>query len=109
MPGRNHRLTPLELRKQMLIVESELNRTQFKHEWGGVADGVRAVAHRAKSIGTFATSTAVLVSALAAFKGGGTAAPGAKPSRWRRALKGAGLISNFWLAFRARRRGPGDP
>ena len=46
-----------------------------------------------------ASSAAVLVTGLAAFRRGKSAAA-AKPSWLQTMLKGAGLISTLWLAFR---------
>jgi hypothetical protein len=46
----------------------------------------------------------VLVAGLAAFRRGKPVDAGAKPSWLRTILKGAGLISTFWLAFRSQRR-----
>ena len=109
MLGKTHRLKPLELRKQLSLKESDLNRTRLLQEWGAVSDQVRLVADRAKSLGLIASSTAVLVSAVAAFKGRPPAVSGAKPSRFRKLLASAGLIANVWLAFRSKRRGHDDP
>ena len=50
------------------------------------------------------SSAAVLVAGLAAFRRGKPAGTDTKSS-WRQTiLKGAGLISTFWLAFRSQRR-----
>ena len=65
--------------------------------------GVRTLTEHAKSLGPIASSAAVLVAGLAAFRRGKPAGADAKPS-WRQTiLKGAGLISTFWLAFRLQR------
>jgi hypothetical protein len=44
------------------------------------------------------------VAALAAFKRGKPVDADAKPSWLKTILKGAGLISTLWLAFRSKRR-----
>jgi len=105
MSGKTHRVKPLELRKQLLLQESELNRVRLLEEWDAVADQVRVVGDRAKSLGLIASATAALVSAVAAFKGRPAAEPGAKRSRFRKVLASAGLIANVWLAVRSKRRG----
>ena len=64
--------------------------------------GVRTFTERAKSFGSIASSAAVLLAGLAAFRRGKSADAAAKPSWPQTILKGAGLISNLWLAFRSR-------
>ena len=56
--------------------------------------------NRAKSFGAMASSTAVLVTGLAAFRRGKSADTAAKPSWLQTILKGADLISSLWRAFR---------
>ena len=102
MSGKNPRLNPLESRKQILIAESELNRAQLAGELAALAAGVRAFTARAKSFGSMASSAALLVAGLAAFRRGKSADTVEKPSRRQTLLKGAGLISTLWLAFRSR-------
>ena len=104
MFGKKSHVTPLELRKQLLIAESELNRAQLAGDMAALTAGVRTLTDRAKSFDSIASSAAVLVAGLAAFRRGKPAGADAKPS-WRQTiLKGAGLISTLWLAFRSQRR-----
>ena len=97
-------MSPLESRKQLLIVESEINRLQMQEEWQAMRDGVRSLAGRAKSFGSITSSAAVIVAGLTAFGRGRSAEAEAKSSWPQTLLKGAGLISTLWLAFRARSR-----
>lgn len=101
MFGNNHRVNPLESRKQLLIAESELNRAQLVQEWVAMGAGVRTLTDRAKSFASIGSAVAVLVAGLAAFRRGKSVETGAKPSRWQTLLKGAGMLSKLWLAFRA--------
>ena len=94
-------MNPLESRKQLLLAESELNRAQLVGDMAALRADVRALTDRAKSFGSIASSAAVLVAGLAAFRRGKSAAAGAKPSWLQTILKGAGLISTLWLAFRS--------
>jgi hypothetical protein len=105
MFGKNPRLNPLESRKQLLIAESELNRAQLIQEWQAMADGVRSVAARARTISSVASTAASLVVSLASFRRKKAAPAAEKPSWLQTILKGAGLISTFWLAFRPQGRG----
>jgi hypothetical protein len=104
MFGKKPRINPLESRKQLLIAESELNRAQLAGDMAALTAGVRTLTDRAKSFDSIASSAAVLVAGLAAFRRGKPMGADAKPSWLRTILKGAGLISTFWLAFRSQRR-----
>jgi hypothetical protein len=97
-------MNPLESRKQLLIAESELNRAQLVEDIVALKEDVRSFTDRARSFGSIASSTAMLVAGLAAFRHSKNGDADAKPS-WRRTiLKGAGLVSTLWLAFRSRSR-----
>jgi hypothetical protein len=96
-------VTPLEMRKQLLIAESELNRAQLAQEWSAMAAGVRTLTDRVKIYGSIASSAAVLGAGLAAFRRGKSRSADAKPSWLQTVLKGAGMVSSLWLAFRAKR------
>jgi hypothetical protein len=102
MFGRKSRVTPLELRKQLLIAESELNRAQLCEEWQTMAHGVCDLAHRAKATAAWASSAALLVAGLAAFWRRKPAPAATKSSWFQRILNGARLASTIWFAFRAR-------
>ena len=108
MFGKNPRMNPLESRKQLLIAESELNRAQLVGDMAALTAEVRTLAGRAKSFGSIASSAAVLVAGLAAFRRGKPADADAKPSWLRTILKGAGLISTLWLEFRSQGRDQTD-
>jgi len=104
MFGKNPRLNPLESRKQLLIAESELNRAQLVQEWQALTDGVRAVADRACTISSLASTAASLVAGLASFRRK-KSAPAAEKSSWLQTLlKGAGLVSTVWQMFRSKDR-----
>ena len=104
MFGKKSRVSPLELRKQLLIAESELNRAHLAQEWGAMAVGVRMLTDRARSFGSIASAAALLVAGLAAFRRGKCGDADVKPSWLQTILKGAGLISTLWLAFRSQGR-----
>ena len=104
MFGKTPRVNPLASRKQLLVAESELNRAQVVQDLAALAAEARALGDRAKSFSFVTSSAAALVSGLAAFQRGKHPDADAKPSWTRTILKGAGLISNLWLAFRSKNR-----
>ena len=108
MFGKNPRVNPLESRRQLLIAESELNRTQLVGEMAGLATGVRTLTDRAHSFGLIASSAALLVAGLAAFRRGKSGSAEVKPSWLQTMLKRAGMISTLWLKFRSQRRDQKD-
>jgi hypothetical protein len=101
---KDSRLNPLESRKQLLVAKSELNRAQMMADMAGLSADIRALGDRARFFDSIASSAAVLMSGLAAFRRGQPADADAKPSWLRTALKGAGLVSNLWLALRPKGR-----
>jgi hypothetical protein len=104
MFGKNSRLNPLESRKQLLLAESELNRAQIARDMAVLVSGARSLTHRAKALGLVASLVAAVMAARAAFHRGGSAKTEAKPSRLQSILKGVGLISTLWTAFRPKHR-----
>jgi len=94
-------MNALQLRKQLLLAESELNRAQLAGDITALRAGVRALGARAKSFRAIASSAAVLVTTLAAFRGRKSADDAAKPSWFQTLLKSASLISTLWLACRS--------
>lgn len=114
MPGQTPRLTPLELRKQLLIAESELNRAQMLQDLSDFKGGVMLVEEQVKSLGNIfksfggvASAGAAVLAGLAAFRRGRhspSAAAVSKVSWLQLLLKNAGLLSSLWLAMRPKKR-----
>jgi len=96
------RVSPLQLRKQLLVAESELNREQLVEEWQAMSVGIRTLGARAKYVGTLASAAALFVSGVSAFRRSRAASNGAKFSWVETALQGTKVISSIWLAFRSR-------
>jgi hypothetical protein len=97
-------VNPLQLRKKLLIAESELNRAQLAGEWQAMTDGVRTFGARVKSISTLASGAALVAAAVSAYRRGSASANGAKSSWLQTALKGAKVAGSLWMAFRAQGR-----
>ena len=95
------RLNPLASRKQLLVAESELNRAQLVQEWHTLAEGVRAVADRAGSLGSLAATAASLIAGVASFRRTRSAFADRKPSWWQTLLKGGQLAGLLWSKLRS--------
>lgn len=98
-------MSSLEARKKLLIAEIELERAQFLADMASVTTGVRTLADRAFSLGSIASVGTLLVAVLAAFRRRKplSVSAAAQPSWFPLAVKGAGLITSLWSAFRSRR------
>ncbi len=95
-------MNSLRSRKQLLIVESELNRTQLSADLIAVSLCIHTLAARAKTFGTIASSAWMLVVGLAALRRHAPAESTAKASWTQRILKGVSLASSLWMTFRRR-------
>jgi hypothetical protein len=99
MSGKKSQLSPRQTRKQLLIAESELNRVRLSEEWQYMTHEVRDLAHRAKTIASWASSAALLVAGLRALRRAAPASGTAKVSWFKKLLNGARMASTLWLAF----------
>jgi hypothetical protein len=93
-------MNPLQSRKQLLLAESELNRALMAADLAVLKADLCALRNRAKSLSSIASAAAALMTCVAAFQRGKPAEGGAKRSWLQVLLKGAGLISTLWLAWR---------
>ncbi len=103
MFGPNPELSPLASRKRLLLAESELNRAQLVGDMADMDAGLRKVGDRTRSFQAVASSAAVLLAAFAASQRGASADTASSHPWLRKLLKGAGLVSTVWLAFRTSR------
>jgi hypothetical protein len=102
MFGKASHLSPLEIRKRLLIAESELNRAQLSEPWQTMTRGVRDLACRAKTIAVWTSSAALLVATLRALRRAPPTPTVAKSSWFQNILHAARLASTLWFALRAR-------
>jgi NADPH:quinone reductase-like Zn-dependent oxidoreductase len=93
----------LELRKRLLIAESELNRAQAVQECQAVTEGARSFLGRVKSVGSIASAAALLAAGVTAFRRAHAAHKAEKGSWLHLILKGAQAAAPIWLAWRSRR------
>jgi hypothetical protein len=99
MFGKTPSINPLASRKQLLIAESELNRAGLVEEWQNLADGVRSLTSKARTIRSFASAAVSLIAGFTSFRRAKSAFAGEKPSWWQTLLKAAQLAGSLWLEF----------
>lgn len=95
-------MNTLELRKRLLIAESEINRIQLTAEKNTLQSGLHTITHGVTAAGAMASSIVMLTTNLAAIPRAHQAI-GTKPSRLQTILNGAVLISSIWLALLPRK------
>jgi hypothetical protein len=102
MFGKKSHVSPLELKKRLLIAESEINRSQMIQEWQTMADEVHALAQQARTVRSLVGAAASLSAGLAAFWRSKSVPADEKPSWWQTILKGAQLAGSIWSQLRTR-------
>jgi hypothetical protein len=104
MPGKNFHLTPLESRKQLLLVESELNRAQLLNELHAFKSEIDHLKEQAHAIGSIASSAAKLANTFSAIGNAFThrdASEKGKSSWISTLLNGARTGASIWGALRS--------
>ena len=107
MPGKNFQLTPLESRKQLLLVESELNRVQLLMELRDLQAELQQLRAQAQAIGSVAASAAKVAATVSAIGSVFTPRAAGEPSKsaWlARLLKGARTSAALWAAWQSHRK-----
>ena len=96
-------MNPLEVQKQMLVAESELNRARLASELAGLGDGVATITDGASR---FEAMCASLVDVTHGLLDLGKAAPSGagKSSLFSAVIAGGSLLATLWQTFRSRRR-----
>src|SRR3954468_24774080 len=96
------RVSPLEMRKDLLIAESELNRAQLMEKWEAATEWHRTLSAGARTVGSVASAAALLVSGVRAFRRKRDPQHGAGVSWLQPLIKGAGLVASLCDTFRSR-------
>jgi len=98
-------MNPLASRKKLLIAESELNRAQLAQELQAITDKVHSFANQVGTVSSLAAAAATLIAGIVSLRHKKEPEPAAeKPSWLKTIVKGAGLASSVWSAFRSSRR-----
>lgn len=96
----NRSLTPLQARKQLLVLEAEVQRDQFCADLEALSDGVNGLARKASSYGSMASVAALVAGGMSAFRGRKT--EGQKPSKLSRFISLAKWATSAWLMVRSK-------
>jgi len=108
MAGKTSRLTALEMRKQLLLAESDLNRKLLSAEWAGVRNEIHGLTSRLGSLGSLASVAAQVGAASTGFFNGLSPRErwpeAAKKSSWFASLlRGVKVGGVLWSVLRSRR------
>jgi hypothetical protein len=104
MAGKKSQLTSLEARKQLLLVESELNRAQLLNELRDFKNEVRLLKDQVQAIGSLAASAAKLTATFSAIGTAFThrdAGENGKSSWISKLLNGARTGAALWSTLRS--------
>ena len=96
------RVSPLILRKDLLIAESELNRAQFMEKWEAATEWRHALNDGARTFGSLASTAVLVMSGIQAFRRKLKPQDSEKRSWLQPVIKGVGLIASLCEAFRSR-------
>jgi len=100
MPGQKPDVTSLETRKQLLVMESDLNRAYLCEEIVRLADDLRAVGNELHSAAAVASS--IFTTFAPKNNGAAEESPPEKPSWVSTIVRGVKLGTSLWLAFRSK-------
>jgi hypothetical protein len=104
MPGKSFQLTSLETRKQLLLVESELNRAQLLNELRNFQNEIHHLKAQVQAVGSLASSAAKLATTFSAI---GNAFTHRDPDEKKKSswistlLNGARTGASIWGAVRS--------
>jgi hypothetical protein len=90
------------MRKDLLIAESELNRSQLMNEWDAATEWHRTLRTGARTVGSVASAVALVVSGLRAFRRKRDPQNGTNVSWLQPIIQGASVMTSLLGAFRSR-------
>lgn len=106
MSRKTFELTSLQTHKQMLLLESELNRAQLIVEWRDLQKSLQPWKQQANAVSSMASSVARMGTVFSNFFRGWTGRSGAGEKRsWLATLlNGASTGVSFWSALKSKSR-----
>lgn len=103
MFGRTHRLNALETRKQLLVAESEVNRTQLAAGLAAFRSEVHSIAAETRTVRAMITSAVILTSGLIGILRSRCTKTPSKSSWLDKLIHNANFLASIWQAFRSTR------
>jgi len=107
MPGQNSTLTPLQSRKQLLVLESELNRALLRNEMRDMKGEVRQLTNQVRTWGSIVSSVANLAGTVSdighAFSPGGGNEK-SRPSWISTLIEGAKAGASIWSSWKSNKK-----
>ncbi len=103
MPGSRPSLKTLQIRKELLIAEAELLRTQLGHDLDIIHRGFAGLGDQAKSVVSYASIITTVLAGVSEFRRARKSGVGGKPSFFSTLLSGVRTASAIWGMFHSRR------
>jgi hypothetical protein len=105
MSEKKNCLTPLEVRKQILLAESELNRVQFIHEWNDMKNELHRLTEPLRTVRMVASSVARAGATFSLLRRLWSRGESKEKKSWvSMLLDGAKTGASLWLMLRSRKR-----
>lgn len=103
MPGPRSSLKTLQIRKELLIAEAELLRTQLGHDLDIIHRGFASLGDQAKSVVSYASVITTVLAGVSEFRRVRKPGAGGKPSFFATLLSGVRTAAEIWGMLRSRR------
>lgn len=100
MPGEKPSMNPQQLRKQLLIAESDVLREQLVQDIRIVRQGVTSIKDQAKSVVSYGSIAASLMAAFSAYQLTQKNESVEKPSLITKVISGTRAAVSVWAALR---------
>ncbi len=100
MAGKNSKLKARLAHKQLLVAESELNRTLLVLEGKNMLAGISGLAKHAKHLGSVVSLAGVLFAGFSAWRNGKAAEPAKKRGWFSTVIGGVRKGAALWFALR---------
>jgi hypothetical protein len=104
LPRSPSSLKPIEIRKQLLIAEAEVLRTQLGKDLATLQQGFNAMEEQAKSVLSVASIATTVVAGFSAFRRARQTQSNGKSSVLSTLLNSARAAATVWQALRSRQR-----
>ena len=105
MSWKKSELTPLEARKQLLLVESELNRVRLINEVRDFKNEIHRLKHQVSEVGSMASLAAKLGAAFSSVGRAFSRCNDSDKTSWISKLAAVAKFgTSLWLLFRSSRR-----